>query len=168
MITIINSNPSMIPVGDLIFDHIHIIDSIHPETSKALPIPINNAFKFLNDIDICTIPLESGYECPFITGNRFFGIYPIGIQLQYNSTIDKYRIGRFASQDFNYLFDLEFQKSNIRQLLELNNPFLRTFIGSGYTMATLPSDGQSMETNASVRLSNGDSLLVKTFIWYNK
>lgn len=152
----------------LIFDQDHFIFDTNPPKDKIFSIfSQGNPFNFLKHLDVNATPLlKSIYHCPFIEGNKYYGILPIGIRTEDSS---QYRKGKFANPIFNYHFDTKFSSDvYITFLLESNNPMVRAYLGHGYTIGTLPSDGDIKEIAASIKLSNDDLLIVKTFEWYNK
>jgi hypothetical protein len=69
------------------------------------------------------------------------------------------------------IFGYTISPSNLRyQTLNIREPgkIQASFMGHGYTIGTLPSDGENDYIHAYVKLSNGDILYGFCWVWFNK
>ena len=120
--------------------------------------------------------LEKGtkYKCPY-TGMEFHGILPLAVVTK---STQQYRerliANKFGEWRLDFVLDFDFHwshsdeaKKPLQQFLRLNR-VERVMLGTCYTSGTLASDGMGCLGLASMPLSNGDSLIVAVWIWYNK
>ncbi len=173
MITVKQQQKKFQPeIGDFIFDNENLIHSYFKlDDDKPLMFPLVfyghfNPFLTLRRLDVRDQDLlikSSKYECPFLNENIYYGLLPVAIQSNDSSV---YRAGPFAHAQYDYVFDLEWQKKYRQSFIE--NEILTSFMGSGYTDAFLPSDGSHKIVTVKIELSNGDFIVAKTFEWYNK
>jgi len=116
---------------------------------------------------------DGSYECPFVDGVTFNGVYPLAIL---SKDVAKYRESRFTGPYFDMAFDTEWTKSmtcaeykDEKKIIKIPmGNIATTYLGHGYTIGTLPSDGHGRIIYIKVPLSNGDWLVCATWIWYNK
>ena len=110
------------------------------------------------------------YICPYLD-HGFFWCMPVALC----GGIDKYRYKAreaFGKMYADYAFDTKFinHTGDIGRTpldWELSD-VTRLWMGSGYTVCTLISDGSRSRVRVRVRLDNGDWILVETWEWYNK
>ena len=108
---------------------------------------------------------ECMYEDPVLY-TKFYGVMPYAIM---SKDIQKYRTKEFERGFQDSAWDAEWTRSQyFRKKLPELPPMWRAWMGHGYTDCTLPSDGGNVIVDRGVSLSNGDTLLVKTWEWYNK
>lgn len=107
------------------------------------------------------------YSCPW-TKNRFFWWYPVALLLEhrykYEGGIDLYPdddMSQRVGYESNCLTSVTVKDA-------ISGSIIRSMMGHGYTIGTLPSDGHGKIVPALVDLSNGDQLLVACWVWYNK
>lgn len=117
---------------------------------------------------------EIMYDCPFDTGYKFFGIFPLAIL---SGDVAKYRNKSFKGRFDDMAWDTDWTKSFICKKYDRNgkigigipvSDIARAYMGHGYTSGTLPDDGGNSLTQVKVKLSNGDWMVCLTWIWYNK
>ncbi len=113
-----------------------------------------------------TAEQEVIYSCPW-GDNYYYWIMPVGIILSgsheylYAATanpVPRHRlleIGEKCGTDFS-----------LRECME--NKIMTAEMGHGFTTSTLPSDGMGRRRFALMQLSNGDAILVITWVWFNK
>ena len=169
MITVKQQQNKFLPeIGDFIFDTENLIHSyLSNEGFGIFPLLFLgnfDPFVSLRRMEIYDNDLfqKSCYNCPFLNSNKFYGIVPVAIQTNDSSV---YRVGPFARSNYDYVFDLDWQK---HCLLDNDDSVVLAFLGSGYTEGTFPSDGSNKIINVRIELSNGDFIVAKTFEWYNK
>lgn len=146
-------------IGDFIFDTENLIYSYFELTDMTLIFPLEffgnfNLFVTLRRLEVNDKDLlmkSSKYECPFLNRNTYYGLLPVAIQTN-NSRV--YRSGPFARSEYDYVFDLEWQKKNRKSIIQ--NEILTSFMGSGYTDSFLPSDGGHKIVNVKIELSNNE------------
>lgn len=173
MITVKQQQEKFQPeIGDFIFDNGRLIHSYFEfDDVKSLMFPLTfyghfDPFHTLRRLDVRDQDLlvqSAKYECPFLNGNIYYGLLPVAIQTNDSSV---YRVGPFARSEYDYVFDLEWQKKYRQSFVE--NEILTSFMGSGYTNDFLPSDGSHKIVTVKIELSNNDFIVAKTFEWYNK
>jgi len=115
-------------------------------------------------IDASELRQNCTYRCPFRHHTSFYGLLPIAIK---TNDVAKYRQNGFENAAFNSIFDLEWQKNRIDQILS-SNQISKAFLGHGFTDGTLPFDGDNAIVNVKLQLSNNDFILALTWEWYNK
>jgi hypothetical protein len=159
-------------IGDFIFDDEKLIHSYFTlDFDKTLMFPLVffghfNPFvtlKRLNVHDQDLFVKSAKYECPFLNSNIYYGLLPVAIQTNDSSV---YRYGPFSRSEYDYVFDLDWQKTYQQSFFE--NEILTSYMGSGYTNCFLPSDGSHKIVDVKIELSNNDFIVAKTFEWYNK
>lgn len=106
------------------------------------------------------------YTCPYMESD-FFWTVPLAI---ITSTPEDYMNPKSVwypmatdlewTLDNNVVFDEEGE-------LELHR-IQKIMMGTGYTFGTIVSDGHGRAVDTYVHLSNGDFLLCKSWVWYNK
>jgi len=113
---------------------------------------------------------EIEYTCPYLD-HQFYWCMPVALC----GDIEKYRAN--AREAFGKMYaDYSFDTSFINHAGGLGeNPIkwelsdvTRLWMGSGYTVGTLISDGSRGRQRVSVPLDNGDWIMVETWEWYNK
>lgn len=105
----------------------------------------------------------SRYECPW-TGNKYYWMMPIALLAK---DVNLYRFGRKGAYE-DFLFDSTFMIKPFNDKDYWITDSLRAFIGHGYTVNTLPSDGDKSLKLCVLKLSTGDFLVATCFLWYNK
>lgn len=142
-----------------------------PELMFQSTITWNN-FKLL-EIDIKALMKECMYICPW-TGNKYFWFYPM---LVMTDDLDKYKPKDTNPIEYKMWFDSEWTRSmylNLEPSESRHADFLKvgdivsSFLGHGHTDCTLPSDGNGDLDDLTVELDNGDLIVGKCWIWYNK
>lgn len=108
------------------------------------------------------------YECPW-TNNQFYWWYPLLLEtcsdvptlyreeLTYN--VDVHKVIREGHSNLYYI--------DHNELCDYTD-ITRTMLGHGFTPMTMPNDGHGCIELARVLLSNGESLIVACWVWYNK
>ena len=108
---------------------------------------------------------ELEYDCPWTT-NRFYWWYPILLITKeegsaYKKTLTWNCDVRCAvGHDDTSLHELGLNK--------ICSPIDDVMMGHGYTPMTLPTDGHGRRAYAAVELSNGETLVVSCWVWFNK
>jgi len=111
------------------------------------------------------------YNCPF-TSNKFYWCIPCYLILR--GSVQRYRIGDWASKNFDYEFDVDFhsepfEKQEDSDILRLaHDPLICSYLGHGFTDVNLPNDGDGDVERVLIELDNGDALLCLCWVWYNK
>jgi hypothetical protein len=117
------------------------------------------------NVDASDLKTMLEYECPF-SDNKYYWFIPNLILIK--NDVEIYRQGKLKSKEYDYYFDTAFMKQmHGDRLFELDE-VQRAFLGHGYTDGTLPSDGSGKLERAAVALENGDFLLGRTWLWFNK
>jgi hypothetical protein len=102
------------------------------------------------------------YECPFFPGNKYFWMAPVAIIV--NGDIKQYREPNLSNSFYDYRFDTEFTWHSMGD----HSIIKKVMLGHGFTVFTLPSDGDNGLKYLTINLDNGDRLLMLGWIWYNK
>jgi hypothetical protein len=147
------------------------IKELTPEVLKLDIIPTmiisTSAFNALAKMNIPKDFLDklkqaSMYTCPW-TENTYFGTLPIAV-----ATFNK---NNYKDLLTDYQLDTEFHLSmnggDVKKLL-IPNLVELSFIGHGYTSATLPSDGSHTLVLCTIELPNKDFAICLTYAWHNK
>lgn len=181
MIELIKKVPEFKPeIGDLPFNNKSLIeDYLLPKKEsysdlfdsgfRMLPVSFFGSYDpfvtlILMEVNLKGI-VDNKYKCPFILGNEYYGIVPIGIN---TTSLDQYRNIRFKDKFYDFVFDLDFQKDYMISILEETGDIIRSFLGHGYDSYRLPSDGSIRTIVIKIKMKNEDYLVAKTFEWYNK
>jgi len=126
-----------------------------------------NPWEILEDMNIETADFKKifQYECPY-TGNTYYHFIPIAIIVNHKSDVQQYRQLNFASESYDYRFDLEWilKMQKIPEIDDIG----RSMLGHGFTSGTLPSDGDGKFIRVLIELDNGDHLFGHCWEWYNK
>jgi len=109
------------------------------------------------------------YECPFIEGNKYFWFFPFTMFTNtrkeqhwwnaYMDSIKKDAIDQIKSWQDQRKYEDDYVEDHYYESI---------YLGHGYTHGTFPSDGNNSKEMAAVEMENGDLLIGKVFIWYNK
>lgn len=117
---------------------------------------------------------EVSYECPFVGGIKFLGLYPVAIL---SKDISKYRSQALSGSYYDMAFDSDWTKKmscvdydrDKNKILKIPICQIgKAYLGHGYTTYALPDDGRNSIMMVKVPLSNGDWLVCATWVWYNK
>ncbi len=104
------------------------------------------------------------YQCPW-TKNKYIWFAPVAIVVK-NGDEKKYnKVPKYATTVLKKSAKGVFEMSPERMF---ENSIINTMMGHGYTYVTCPDDGHGRPEGAIVQLSNGDELIVRCWIWYNK
>jgi len=131
-----------------------------------------NTWSVLKTLGVYTSDLQRvvKYACPYLE-KEFFWCMPICL----GGDVDKYRenaIEVFGSAHSSYVFGTSLAQGHVdfkEKLMEWEPADMTNlFMGSGYTIGTLASDGSREKGYAQVELENGDHLIVRLWKWYNK
>jgi len=113
------------------------------------------------------------YDCPFSDDSEkrtYYYAYPVAIIAK---DIQKYRTEAYSDSLYDMFWDAEWTKDfifkNEESECQLKCSNVGTaFMGHGYNIGCLPTDGSSSKSQAKILLSNGDHLGIITWIWHNK
>jgi hypothetical protein len=104
------------------------------------------------------------YKCPW-TDNSFYSLIPLAIM---STDIHKYKDSvKIPSFKLDMIFDFEWTSYHF-PVNEHNHDISKSLLGHGYTFCTLPYDGSPGTELTLMELSNGDHVICKSIIWYNK
>jgi len=112
------------------------------------------------------------YECPFIKGNRYYWFSPVFICTDIPNEIDLMHQfmedynGGWKSNKLKQIEQFDKYGEYPDKVYTLENEYL--YMGHGYTYGTLPSDGSRDTDIVMIHISNGDIIVGKTWVWYNK
>lgn len=132
---------------------------------------------------------ETSYRCPF-NNIKHYCVLPLALISKnitnnypaYMDTINEFnkKMVQDTDYDFSLFFNTNFYddkelivkglfpfEETIYEINNSNNP-VDILLGSGYTYGQLPHDGHNEYKILGLELSNGDYLLVKAILWYNK
>jgi len=117
------------------------------------------------NIKINELQKEFEYECPF-NNNKYFWFVPSILLL--TSTTDPRLIygNNLSNQRKEFIFDFGWtrQMKSGRELSGIQ----KAFLGHGYTVGTLPSDGSNELIQVKIKLNNNDFIGGYCYVWYNK
>lgn len=107
------------------------------------------------------------YPDVYLNDNLMYHTIPL--VLLYNNKDVYDFLKNITDKSYNsYILDSDFTKHLYKdEIFELNR-IQNILMGTGYTFATLPSDGTYSKKLVKIDLENNDSLICSTFIWYNK
>lgn len=120
-------------------------------------------------VDVSELKKKLTYTCPYL-GHQYFWAMPVALC----GKIKKYYPA--AEKVFNSArAGLAFDTAYINQIVIEGKPsewpigkITKLFMGSGYTHATLITDGNKGSKRAKIRLENNDWITVDVWVWYNK
>ena len=138
-----------------------------------------NPWKFMDrlGIEIKEMKKKAMYSCPY-SEMEFCAVMPFAIL---SKDIEKYRKGDFKKSVFDMTWDDDWTRSmsfkgdgenrfltNLSQYKVPDMNIYEVQMGHGYTFATLHTDGDADMVEAKVGIDNGDWLVIKTWMWFNK
>jgi hypothetical protein len=110
------------------------------------------------------------YHCPFIRGNKYLWFWPT------YSFADESK-----KREPEFHVQKPFRQDVMKAIKSVENPYGTKkdtgwenfgsefyYMGHGYTEMTLPSDGCNHKELACVITDNGDILVGRTWVWFNK
>jgi hypothetical protein len=139
-----------------------------------LPYFRNHPWKALEKAgceNVAELKENFAYQCVLLEETRH-AFVPTGIQTTAEG-LEKYR-GNFEKDFFpglgmDYLCSIDdLESADIWRAEDTLNRFQRLVLGSGYTFACLPSDGDATLEPVDIQLDNGDRLLGLVFNFYGK
>jgi len=143
---------------------------------SPLPIPVGSRGNWdtLHDLGVVNakdIKEKLTAECPW-SDNKYFIFYPIAILFQDKNTWDSKQNDKYFGPYRDMFFDRDWQMRRFeikdREVHFSIGSVDRSLLGHGYTEGTMPSDGGGGLKNAAMHLSNGDLIIGKVWVWYNK
>lgn len=137
-----------------------------------------NPWKFLQLAKVLNNFDNTKYKCVW-SDNVYYGFWPI-ILVCDNLSADEWVSrafdgGLMVNEPFvNMAKDSSWTRKWINEYADAEGGLIpigsigRAFMGHGYTHVTMPDSGTAEYRNAAMLLSNGDRLIGRTWIWYNK
>lgn len=154
-------------IGDILYGKEYIYGQMQKEdTGKIAPLITAFSYDPWKTLEIYGIKEIQNlkdlfkYECPW-TKNTFYWFVPFGI-IVYGST-DVYKNQKY---NHDFCFDLKWHE-RMYKFEEPTNLEI-AMLGHGYTFGTLPYDGSGSYNMVKIKLSNGDFIAGRVWIWYNK
>jgi hypothetical protein len=168
---IIQNSPYVPDCGDILSGGEYIVRKVKDSEEMGRFISYGfsvNPWVSINrmGIDVENLKNVFKYICPY-TGNIYYHFLPLAIILSDNSDVNFYRIPPYNTPDWDFFFDLSWNKCKIYGDYEMSS-IAESMLGHGYTDYTLPSDGSGKFIKVLIELSNGDFLFGYCWEWYNK
>jgi hypothetical protein len=157
--------------SDFIFAEGLNIKQVTPEVLNLDIIPTavitQSPFKALKKMQIPEEFIEklketAKYICPWLD-NIYYGTLPIAV-----ATFDKTKYKLLSKYELDTDWHKSFHGGGDVDKLFIPNILESSFMGHGYTIGTLPSDGSHTLTLCMIELPNKDYLICLTFAWHNK
>lgn len=131
-----------------------IIDNFGWKTLQEMGI--SNALKFSEELK---------YECEW-SDNTYYWAMPLCVYYQDGDFWREQLKDKVPDWNLDYILDKEYHEG--RHDTTATSEIEDAFLGHGYSEFGGPSDGSHNLYPAVMQLDNGDKLLVKVWVWFNK
>ncbi len=105
------------------------------------------------------------YQCPW-SKNEYVWFAPVAIIIKDGDEKKYEKLPKYATTVLQKSAKGPFKMSPNDLLW--NNQIIDAMMGHGYTVGTNPDDGMNRKNSVIIQLSNGDELIVRCWVWYNK
>ena len=144
------------------------------ETKLFFPLSVvhANSWEALAMLSIAWMDFQElvKYECPYTKYLHYWAIPTHIFTNDVEFWLSRCQIPRanmYADQEWMKKYNYPLIKNGLRFGLRFTK-VQRVLLGSGYTLATLISDGNGQLHDALLALDNGDFLGTKVWVWFNK
>jgi len=119
------------------------------------------------DIDFEKFKEWVSYECPY-TGYLHYNAIPVYLfSDKVNEIVDNTKRIVFKDMYKDHDWQVSCHGFNEERVFQITS-IMRSFMGAGYSIGRISSDGDGYKKDAVVALDNGDYLGFKVWVWYNK